>query len=753
MPDLLQRGSPPSPGVGLPPSPGRTPWGGGDNSNPNWQTWGSGAGNTSASWQNFNAPQNPGGSMPMPDSGGGSSGAPMSAFDDGGDVSDSGGGNSSAPSLDDALSTVKTTLAYGRAQNGIGQGAQGGGGQGGDQSQQGVIPSPQKANDPTDPHDETYQENINDQSPGGKFTDPALSMYGLSGAAQGMSNARKIAGFADGGDMGDPSAGGAPPQPQTNQPVPQPGGMQPQQGQQPPSKLVGYAMGAQAVPPDMARALESKVDPQGTMDPTTRKMLAIASAPDQKTQWGMLQNYRQQFNAHASFARAAATGSQTKPADMAAAAKAATDAFSNVPDGTQTTFQPTQGGVVARIKHLVGGKTQAHAGGGPVRAEDHADERQRNEDATATGVNTAGLARGGVVGGYDDGGDVNPMGDMGGTGGADDTQNMGVPKQGSDATGEAKQTDVGPDQGPQQDTTVVLPGNALSQMLAKLPFDYTMDHGIENTLKQYAATNEAAPGSPTQQPQTGPWNANDQVKGNEVPPQTETSAADLNDPTSPADVSVLPQHATPDQIRAFNKSNGGVNRQGPSSQTDEDGNSNVRVVTGGRLVPQGTQEGRTQKNAIALEQEKRKTQEAIWGIRAPSAERVAQTRADASKQNNVRTVSGRLQAAIVAATGRALSEGGNQLVKRADAMTAAGVTDPKQLAQGLAPFAQQANMDYGQLQLVIRQALQGQSQQAPQETGGASQQTLSTQDQAALAWAKANSSDPRAAQIKQRLGM
>jgi hypothetical protein len=300
---------------------------------------------------------------------------------------------------------------------------------------------------------------------------------------------------------------------------------------------------------------------------------------------------------------------------------------------------------------------------------------------------------------HDDGGDVgNPMDEPAAIG-QDQQPDTSTPGQGKgvlEDSGSAKTQDQTPDQSTdagQQDQTIVLPGNALSAVLAKLPYDAVMDKGVGNILNQYAATQ------------------------NEV--QQEKDFPQL-DPTAPQDITTLPRNATPQQIQAFNRSNGGVSpggNQGAYGQfaADENGDvPGVRVVEGGRAVPQGTAEGRAQKNAIELQQEKNKGLEAVGGLRAGATEGAAQIRATTSSQNNQRTVAGRLQQEIIRATGGELNAGGAMMVKRANALTAAGITDPKQIAQALAPFAAQANISYQTLQRVIQNATAG---QAPAQGG------------------------------------
>lgn len=410
--------------------------------------------------------------------GAGGVGGNFLSLDDGGSVDD---GSSGTPSLDDALSTIQQTLDYGRQKSGIDTGAQGSGAQGSSDTQgggqSGVIPGGfannwQTMRPSTNVQDEqdssgvgqsngpqpkmgpsyTLSGPVPQQTPTGYPYGPQIGMQGAPGAFGRTTGASQIMGepnqgYDDGGDVDAPSSGGMPAQPQTNQPTPQPGQVKAQQN---PRSLVGYAMGSDAVTPDIAQAMEAKVDPQGQMDGTTRKMLAIASAPDQQTQWGMMQHYRQKFNAYSAFARAAAQGTPQKPADLGAATQAANAAFENVPDGTQTTFQPHQGGVVAHVKHLTGGKSQqGFDDGGNVSADE-------------TGIPS-----------YD------PSQDQ-------DTSTPGEGKGATNTFGAIKgdTTSNQTDQGSQQDTSVPMTTQQFTDLLAKMPYDKIMDHGAADTVQQ-----------------------------------------------------------------------------------------------------------------------------------------------------------------------------------------------------------------------------------------------------------------------------
>lgn len=65
--------------------------------------------------------------------------------------------------------------------------------------------------------------------------------------------------------------------------------------------------------------------------------------------WGLVQHYRQKYDAYRSFAAAAMDGIQGKPPDIMAAARAATQAYPNALHGSTVNFTPTQGGITAAV--------------------------------------------------------------------------------------------------------------------------------------------------------------------------------------------------------------------------------------------------------------------------------------------------------------------------------------------------------------------------------------------------------------------
>lgn len=207
----------------------------------------------------------------------------------------------------------------------------------------------------------------------------------------------QIPAHADGGNMDDPNQdpvapvafddGGMVPEPGAAVPAPpqgqEQGQEQPQpQGQHTPQEnaLMTYASGADALPPDQVQALEQRVDPQGQMSPAERRLYAVANAP-QDMQHGMLQHYRKMQMLATSYAAQAAQGTQQKPADAHEFAKAATMAMQAVPNGNDVSFHALPSG-----KMLINNRKIASGG-----------KQQPNQQ---------GMAAGGAVKGYDDGGAV-----------------------------------------------------------------------------------------------------------------------------------------------------------------------------------------------------------------------------------------------------------------------------------------------------------------------------------------------------------
>lgn len=167
------------------------------------------------------------------------------------------------------------------------------------------------------------------------------------------------------------------------------------QGGNSPQAAMAYLSGQGAVGPEIAAALEQQVDPQGQMDPTERKMRAIAAAGDPDKAFQVMQHYRQKFNAYSAFARAALQGAGGRPPNPAAAADALNKAYANVPDGTSLQFSPGPGGFQVAMRKLGGGKappTQEFAEGGAVEDENYDDTYQSPSEDQALRDQPAGGA-------------------------------------------------------------------------------------------------------------------------------------------------------------------------------------------------------------------------------------------------------------------------------------------------------------------------------------------------------------------------
>ena len=283
----------------------------------------------------------------------------LPSYADGGDVDS---GNLAAPTngqpdFDAAFAKVQQGLQYGRQQSGLlgprtsGQPQQGFNQQQFQPTQELYGPKPAAAPRPP----------MNGEPPtgGGPFGGARPAFAGGGGVLPDTS--------------ASPSAmPGAAPQPQAS----------PSSNQQQPPSMASYVMGAGAMPPDQAQAMEARIDPQGQMDPSGRKLAAVGAAPDADTAFKLLQAQRQKFNSYRAFAQAALQGTPQKPADLAAATHAATQAYQNVPDGNSATFQPAGNNVAVTVKQLA--------------------KRGASKPAQ-------GMANGGLVKGFDEGGDTDPL--------------------------------------------------------------------------------------------------------------------------------------------------------------------------------------------------------------------------------------------------------------------------------------------------------------------------------------------------------
>ena len=138
-------------------------------------------------------------------------------------------------------------------------------------------------------------------------------------------------------------------------------------GQQKPQMAMAYLTGEGALDPAQVQQLEAGF--QGS--PSARKYQAMESAPSPEAGFGLLQHYRKRFNAYSAFAQAAATGTPDgKPPNMASAAKAATQAFENIPDGNEVQFMPTQdGGIEIAYRPIIPSRPAPSGGEKPPPQE------------------------------------------------------------------------------------------------------------------------------------------------------------------------------------------------------------------------------------------------------------------------------------------------------------------------------------------------------------------------------------------------
>ena len=305
------------------------------------------------------------------------------------------------------------------------------------------------------------------------------------------------------------------------------------------------------------------------MDPSQRKLLAVASAP-QQAQFGMLQHYRQRFQAMNSFARVAADGTQGRPANLAASTDAATRAYHNVPNGQSISFHPAGPGHVAMtVSHYAGDKgaskkVTAHAAGGAVP-----------DDVDPMDVGPEGAVSSGEPN------------DLGQTMDTATAQVGAIPADTSilgNGMGEAE-TAATP-------KVALLSTSQYLNMLKNGHFDQMMDDAekaitdAQKTPSQAAsagatavnagpppiAGGDVAPGE-APMPQSDPRNVVPANAGNGAPgapganagngapaPSAADQASVSPYGTNPNEISVLPENPTQGQIAAFNQSNGGVGR-------------------------------------------------------------------------------------------------------------------------------------------------------------------------------------------------
>lgn len=126
-------------------------------------------------------------------------------------------------------------------------------------------------------------------------------------------------------------------------------------------RIVSYLMGSDAENPAALDQAAAKVDPQGQMSGDDRNIMAIHQAHEEggpEAAWKLMQANRVAYNAKQAFAATALNGINGKPADIAAAAQAATQASQHILDGSSINFTPDQqGGVTATVK-MPGGQPQ-----------------------------------------------------------------------------------------------------------------------------------------------------------------------------------------------------------------------------------------------------------------------------------------------------------------------------------------------------------------------------------------------------------
>jgi hypothetical protein len=209
------------------------------------------------------------------------------------------------------------------------------------QSSQGMLPEPPDESKPRDPETENEpaeeaKQNVNRIMEAlafgrGKHGLPTVFFGGTSGVR-----------FEDGGEVP-----GEMPNEQ--------GGVLPDTQGGNPKMAMNYLTGADAAPPEFVQQVERSADPQGMMSPSERKLRALENAPDPEKAWGVMQHYRKRFNAYSAFAQAAAAGNEEvgKPPNLAAAAKAATQAYENIPDGNEVMFRPVNGGMEVSYRPII----------------------------------------------------------------------------------------------------------------------------------------------------------------------------------------------------------------------------------------------------------------------------------------------------------------------------------------------------------------------------------------------------------------
>ena len=123
-------------------------------------------------------------------------------------------------------------------------------------------------------------------------------------------------------------------------------------------QIARYLQGADAAPRQVVQALETKVDPQNTMDQNERSMRTIEAAAQDSPDvaWGVMQYYRANYNA----LRAATAVSLAKGSNPEVVSQNFNAAYSYLPDGNKVTMAPAKsGGYVIQV-HTLDGASQSY---------------------------------------------------------------------------------------------------------------------------------------------------------------------------------------------------------------------------------------------------------------------------------------------------------------------------------------------------------------------------------------------------------
>jgi hypothetical protein len=143
------------------------------------------------------------------------------------------------------------------------------------------------------------------------------------------------------------SPGGLPEQ-AGGEPNPFPIGQHIRKGAQAAAKFVmAYLTGEGAADPQQMAQVEQQVDPNGQMPEDQRKLQAIKAVSDEggpEAGFGAVQAYRKKYDGYRAHAAAA-----LQAGDIQNAARSASQAYANVPDGQSVVFGPGPNGVTATV--------------------------------------------------------------------------------------------------------------------------------------------------------------------------------------------------------------------------------------------------------------------------------------------------------------------------------------------------------------------------------------------------------------------